>query len=264
MLSFPYLWDEGSLGGGGVEIVTWADGTDEQIVAMVAAADNGEIALTDYWAVGDEREIQMADMNKTMSPPLVSEFMNNLTFTLVIMNIGYMEQNVNFVIGFKEVLSSSNFTPSACITTNSNSSNFGYGSSDMNQKLNNTFITYFSESFRSCLKQFNVNIMNNTNYTGTISCKVSLFAVKEIIGTQSSSDKKESDLLSQIDYYKVSSRRQKYSKNTAVVSSTKYKWWTRSMASGDASKCCYIGTDGSVATSSKTSYGACVSPFMCI
>ena len=40
-----------------LEIVDWATGTDAQIVAMVNAADNGAIDLTDYWSVGDRKSV---------------------------------------------------------------------------------------------------------------------------------------------------------------------------------------------------------------
>ena len=48
-------------GGGKVEIVPWSTGTDEQIVAMIQAAHNGDIDLqTDGgWAVGDKRTISV-------------------------------------------------------------------------------------------------------------------------------------------------------------------------------------------------------------
>ena len=46
-----------------VDIVTWANGTDEQIVAMIEAADRGEINLYDYWSVGDERIIYLNEMS---------------------------------------------------------------------------------------------------------------------------------------------------------------------------------------------------------
>lgn len=45
-----------------LEIVSWADGTDEQIAAMVAAADAGEIVLSDYWSEGDTRTVQLSAM----------------------------------------------------------------------------------------------------------------------------------------------------------------------------------------------------------
>lgn len=38
------------------KIVTWADGTDEEIVAMVEAADKGDINLADHWHVGDREK----------------------------------------------------------------------------------------------------------------------------------------------------------------------------------------------------------------
>ena len=44
-----------------VKIVTWADGTDEEIVAMVKAADEGLIDLKDYWNVGDVRKVMLSE-----------------------------------------------------------------------------------------------------------------------------------------------------------------------------------------------------------
>jgi len=45
----------------GIEFVTWADGTDEQIAKMIEAAHLGELVLTDYWASGDKRTIVNKD-----------------------------------------------------------------------------------------------------------------------------------------------------------------------------------------------------------
>ena len=44
-----------------VKIVTWADGTDEEIVAMVKAADEGLIDLKDYWNIGDARKVMLSE-----------------------------------------------------------------------------------------------------------------------------------------------------------------------------------------------------------
>lgn len=58
-------------GGGGsspdpeIKIVTWADGTDAEISAMIAAADKGLIDLTDYWHVNDERVIHVSAMSRS-------------------------------------------------------------------------------------------------------------------------------------------------------------------------------------------------------
>lgn len=44
-----------------VKIVTWADGTDEEIAAMVKAADEGLIDLKDYWNIGDARKVMLSE-----------------------------------------------------------------------------------------------------------------------------------------------------------------------------------------------------------
>ena len=46
-------------------LVTWAGGTDEEIVKMVQLADEGKINLSDYWAVGDTRTVQLSAMSAT-------------------------------------------------------------------------------------------------------------------------------------------------------------------------------------------------------
>ena len=45
-----------------IEIVSWANGSDEQILAMVQAADEGRIDLHNYWSIGDEREVTLQDV----------------------------------------------------------------------------------------------------------------------------------------------------------------------------------------------------------
>lgn len=45
-----------------MKIVSWANGTDADILAMVLAADEGVIDLTDYWDVEDVRRITLGEM----------------------------------------------------------------------------------------------------------------------------------------------------------------------------------------------------------
>lgn len=45
--------------------VSWANGTDEQIKTMVQMADEGLIDLSDYWHVGDEREVTVSAINSS-------------------------------------------------------------------------------------------------------------------------------------------------------------------------------------------------------
>ena len=47
------------------KIVTFADGTDEEIVAMIQAHYNDKINIADYWAVGDTRSVSLSAMSAT-------------------------------------------------------------------------------------------------------------------------------------------------------------------------------------------------------
>lgn len=45
------------------KIVTFADGTDEEIMAMIEAHYNNKINIADYWAVGDKRSVNLSAMS---------------------------------------------------------------------------------------------------------------------------------------------------------------------------------------------------------
>lgn len=47
------------------KIVTFANGTDEEIVAMINAHYNNKINIQDYWAVGDKRKVSLSEMSAT-------------------------------------------------------------------------------------------------------------------------------------------------------------------------------------------------------
>lgn len=47
----------------GFKIVSWADGTDEEIAAMLDAHYKNEINISDYWSVGDERVMHLSAMD---------------------------------------------------------------------------------------------------------------------------------------------------------------------------------------------------------
>ena len=72
-----------------IKIVTWAGGTDEEIVKMVAAADAGLINLSDYWVVGDTRTVQLSAMSATG----VGESHEAQEVDLVLMHAGVYELN---------------------------------------------------------------------------------------------------------------------------------------------------------------------------
>jgi len=53
-----------------VEIGTWSNGTDKQINSMLKAAHRGDLNLTDYWSVGDERIVNNLDTSTITSETL--------------------------------------------------------------------------------------------------------------------------------------------------------------------------------------------------
>lgn len=48
-----------------LKIATFADGADEEIVAMINAHYNNKINIADYWAVGDKRKVNLSAMSAT-------------------------------------------------------------------------------------------------------------------------------------------------------------------------------------------------------
>lgn len=63
-----FLSEDGVLSAKGGEssiIVTFADGTDEEIAAMIDAHYNNKINIADYWAVGDKRKVSLSAMSAT-------------------------------------------------------------------------------------------------------------------------------------------------------------------------------------------------------
>lgn len=74
--------DVGGSGGGPtpepIIIVSWANGTNAEIVKMLQAADDGLINLEDYWSVGDERTVHLAG-NINEDVIFVIEDLNNVT-----------------------------------------------------------------------------------------------------------------------------------------------------------------------------------------
>lgn len=66
--------------GGGVELVTWADGTDEQIGAMIDAYYSGDLTLAqiqEVWNEGDIRNIQLGDPNESVAIATSGTYNNN-------------------------------------------------------------------------------------------------------------------------------------------------------------------------------------------
>ena len=250
MLVNPYLWDEGAEGGGGV--VTWTLGSDEEIAAMIAAADNGDIDLGDYWSVGDERIVALAAMNGNYSGGFSNSQLSQIV-VFVLMdtgdNSGYKDVNnntVNYVLGQKNCL----LKPGRMNYSDTN--NGSWPNCGMRTDLNNIYYNALPETFKNCLKQFKVTTGYYASTNVTSNDYISLFAEKEVSGSRNSSTNDEANALTQIEYYKTATNKIKQ------MSGSNAAWWFRSPIRSNGSA--FVASNGSAQASTELG----IAPFGCI
>ena len=138
-------------GGDGIKMTSWATGTDEEIVKMVAMADAGIIKLSDYWAVGDTRGVSLSAMPATN----VSESHAAQTVQLVLMDStckGFTFTSgggtPRFIVGMYDCLNETGYM-------NSSKTNVGgWSSSARRAWCNNEFYNSIPSTLRSIFKQF--------------------------------------------------------------------------------------------------------------
>ena len=241
-------------------IVTWAGGTDEEIVKMVEAADQGLINLSDYWAVGDTRTVQLSAMSATG----VSESHSAQEVDLVLMHAGGYDLNAavasgrtkcSFVVGLKDSLAEAGYMNSS--TTNSGS----WNGSARRTWCNNVFRNAIPSTLRAIFKQFKT-VTAQTYNSSTNQTSVDYFALpaeREIFDARNYCNQTEYNALFQFDYYKTASNRVKKLGKTGTAS----YWWERSPYYNDSVYFCRVYSNGS-ADSNVASYTYGLAPFGCI
>lgn len=243
-----------------VKIVTWAGGTDEEIVKMVAAADRGEINLSDYWAVGDTRTVQLSAMPATG----VGESHTAQEVDLVLMHAGGYNLNTavasgrrtcSFIVGQKDSLVGGGYMNSS--DTNSGS----WNGSARRTWCNNVFRNAIPSTLRAIFKQFKT-VTAQTYDGSTNQTSVDWFvlpAEKEVFGSITYSNPKEESALFQFDYYKTESNRVKMSGKE----SSPGQWWERSPNYNYSSDFCSVGSSG-IGSTSSANRDRGLAPFGCI
>lgn len=241
---------------GGVKIVSWQNGTDAEIAAMIAAADMGQIDLSDYWTIGDERTVHLDAM--TAGDSFTAMAAQDVVLVLMDTGVqsGYEDVNdnpVNFVVGQKDCLSQNG----RMNTTNTTAGS--WNSCAMRTDLNNKYYNALPVTFRSCLKQFKT--VTATKYDAstvtTSNDYIALFAEKEIFGSKTNSNATEAAALTQIDYYKTTAN------ITKKIGTLASMWWERSPRSSGGMRFCRVGTSGN-AGDDYASTACGIAPFMCI
>ena len=258
-----------------IKIVAFATGTDEEIAAMIDAHYNNKINISDYWAVGDTRNVSLSAMPDTG----VGE--------------SHRAQTVQFVIGDFEhddlstpinghTKAAVTLLQKDCLMDASNASNPVNGSGNtengyMNSTntnvggwkncarrawCNNVFFAALPSTWQSMVK-----IVNKKSGTGGGSSsgteitadKIFLAAKIEIFGSRTYSVDGEG---TQYQYYKnATANRYKMPKwNSSSVSSAH---WERSPGSSNSDSFCDVAHTGGSAVS-KAAYAYGLAPCLCI
>ena len=218
-----------------LKIVTWADGTDAEIVAMVNAADNGEINLADHWHVGDERQVTLSAMSATG----VGESHVEQTVTFVLMNAGGKtlanatasgRTTCSFIVGLKNGLAEIGAMNS------DNTAEGGWDACPRRTWCNEVFRNAIPEALRGIFKQHLNVTANGTGSTTVTSTDYFAFpAEKEVFGSNTNANSTAEASLTQFEYYATEANRIKTYGDGVVLN-----WWERSPSKDVTSFFCLI------------------------
>lgn len=237
-----------------VKIVSWADGTDEEIVAMVKAADKGLIDLKDYWNVGDVRKAMLSETEGcewyTSHSRQETEFvLMNAGGKMLLTPTESGRTTCSFVVGLKDCLKEKDKI------NREDTNQGGWESSDIREWCNDGFAQSIPQSLQPIFKNF----VNSTYADGKIVETTDLFALPaevEVYGSTKYSAQGEG---TQFELYKNPLSRIK------CIGSGGYQagWWERSPYSGGSARFCLVVSDGS-ASGTGASYAYGLAPFGCI
>lgn len=235
-----------------LKIVTWADGTDEQIAAMVAAADAGEINLSDYWSAGDTRTVQLS----AMAADGVGESHAAQSVQFVLSDPGHFTlasgKPCNFVVNMKDCLKEYGYMNS------SNNNSGGWNRCKRRTWCNEVYRNAIPSGLRPAFKQFQTKAATGTGASSTTSTDwFALPSEMEVFGRETYANYHAESENNQLNYYKTSSNRVK------KVNGSVDWWWERSPSNSKSSSFCMVYRSG------QANYDAAgvdrgLSPFGCI
>lgn len=255
------------------KIVTFADGTDEEIMAMIEAHYNNKINIADYWAVGDKRNVNLSAMSATG----VNESHRAQTVEFAIADFGKDELSTPInghtmaAITLTQVNCLMDATSASNSTNGSNDTERGYmnstntnvgGWKDCARRkwCNEVYYNALPSVFKSMVKEVNkkTSAGNQSSTINTTKDKAFLLSESEIYGSTTYSKSGEGE---QYEYYKTTANRYKLPKWSS--SSNSHIYWDRSPVGSYSSRFCRVYGDGSTdATSASSAHG--VAPCLCI
>lgn len=235
--------------------ITFADASDEDIVKMVQAADEGKINLADYWHVGDERVVHLSAMEATG----VSDSHAEQDVTFVLMNAGGKmladgETECSFIVGMKDSLNETGYM-------NSSSTNAGgWEGCARRTWCNNVFYNAIPSTLKPIFKQY-LNKTANGGMDATAAVEsvdyFGLAAEYEVFGAYTNSSSAYETGLTQFEWYETASNRRKKMRGSNAA------WWGRSPSASGRTYFCYVGSNGGADKDVASTY-APLSPFGCI
>lgn len=241
------------------KIVTWADGTDEEIGKILAAHYAGEINIHDYWAVGDERVVHL----NAMPAEYVGEAHVEQDVTMVLMNAGGKElvEPVNgvaecaFIVGQKNSLNDK-----GGYMDSSGTNNGGWDQCKRRAWCNATYRNSIPETLRNLFK-LHKNITASGIGSGTTVSQdyFALASEKEVFGTVTYADATAEAENIQFEWYKTATNRLK-----KFVSNKNHYWRERSPHKTDSASFCVVDGSGVANNSYAANQNMAISPFGCI
>ena len=200
-------------GADSLKIVTWHDGTDAEIAALLDAHYNGEIDLHDYWTVGDERTVHL----NAMAASYTTDVNEAQDIVLVLTNAGgkTLVDGVTeccFQVDQKDCLKAANGQGMTTVTSQS------YWKECMRRYwCNNVYRQAFPEELQPIFKQFlnpSLDYENDSFVISTVEDYFALRAKNEISGIEVGNYAQEGN---QATYYSSVSNRLKYKGSEKAV-----------------------------------------------
>ena len=229
--------------------------TDQEIIDMLEAHEQGVINITDYWTVNDKRTASIAAIAATG----VGESHAAQQVHVVLSHRGgqTLEDGsaCTFQWDFVEALAEKGYMNS------SNTNSGGYDGSARAPWNDTPMYNALPAWLKKMTKPFKVTSGVGGGASSGLQTtvhKLALRAEKEVFGSRTYSFSDEANALTQVDYYKTADNRKK---KRGISGSVDY-WWLRSSRSGASSFFCSVYSDGS-ANGHPASNAFGLAPFGC-
>ena len=237
-----------------LKIVSWADGTDEEIAAMVAAADAGKLNLSDYWKAGDTRTVHLSAMSGSVSNANESHAAQDVQ--MVLTDPGHYTlangKKCNFVVLQKDCLKEYG------VMNSRGNNDGGWDQCPRRTWCNSVYYNAVPANLRGIFKQFTTYAANGSGSSSVASSDYfALFSEKEIFGLMLNANGSAESKNSQLTWFKTSSNRIKRVNGRAQY------WWERSPQNDISYRFCAV-TDGGGAGLSYANVRRGLAPFGCI